>query len=258
MEPRVDRAGQEPSASFTLIELLVVIAVITILAGIILPVTLRSSAKSRQISCGNNLGQIGRGFYMYSLTFYRVFPPNRPYVPPGSRLPNPTRGDDDLSQLYNGKFIRDLRAFNCPSTTDNAQDYPDASPPKILGEDIKFKRSDKDASGNLRGTQLSYEYLGEYNPGLQYGDINTRMAVVAHDDDGFNFVSTIVSGAYVDQVSNFVTSGKDNHRGAGGNMLFLDGRVEWVVPLNWKQRLVDAFKEWYRVTGWHLRLADKS
>jgi len=252
------RAADARRTGFTLIELLVSIAIIMILAGITLAVVLTAQARARRLNCLSNLNQIAAGLFQYANGWNWAFPANQPYVPPGVRPANPTHGDDDLSALYTSHILADLGVFNCPSTTDHARDDPTALPPRMNGEDIKFKRSDKDAKGNPRGTQLSYEYLGEYNPSPRYGSIKPQVAVLAHDDDGLDYVSTIAGGVYVDQVSNFVTSGRDNHRGAGGNVLFLDGHIEWIVPTNWKQRLVDAIKEWYRVTGWHLRGADRS
>jgi prepilin-type N-terminal cleavage/methylation domain-containing protein len=50
---------------FTLIELLVVIAIIVILAGILFPVFAAAREKARTTSCLNNMGQLGKGIYMY-------------------------------------------------------------------------------------------------------------------------------------------------------------------------------------------------
>ena len=51
--------------AFTLIELLVVIAVISILAGLLLPVLARAKAVAHTIQNKNNLKQIASAFTMY-------------------------------------------------------------------------------------------------------------------------------------------------------------------------------------------------
>ena len=61
-------------SGFTLIELLVVIAVITVLAGILLPVFAQAREKVRMSGCGSNMRQIATALTLYTQDYDETFP----------------------------------------------------------------------------------------------------------------------------------------------------------------------------------------
>jgi len=141
--------------AFTLVELLVVLAVIAILAALLLPVLSRAKMKAGQVSCYNNLRQLGIAFNLYYSANKDCFPA------PGSKGLYGPQPEDWIWWQFNrdvnqSAILPHLSQFNatlfrCPQD-DVAKKLANST---TYTDQYRFSYS-----------MTSYDLEGEVNPGL--------------------------------------------------------------------------------------------
>jgi len=195
---------------FTLIELLVVVAIIGILAAILLPALARAREQARRASCMSNLSQIGMALHMYAQEHEGAFPWSG-----GS-------GDARCLLSLVPEYVPDPRLFACPSNATNFEPRQ--------GEDMDLPlNSYLMVPWSVRN---GYDYLGVYThapitmPPPERGIPRVPLmwdafsGANAEPDDG--------------RTVNF------NHIPGGGNVLWMDGSVSFVLAENWYGRNLPA------------------
>ncbi|MCM8768637.1 MAG: type II secretion system GspH family protein [Candidatus Omnitrophica bacterium] len=108
---------------FTLIELLVVIAIIAVLAALVLPVLQEAMEKANQVSCMNNMKQIGMAMLLYVENWEGYIGPlghgstnwGFNYYRDATNCENIPYQPNYISALY--PYLRNYKIFQCPRAT---------------------------------------------------------------------------------------------------------------------------------------------
>ena len=258
--PRRALAPGRPA--FTLVELLVVIGIIAVLIAVLLPALGRSRESANRVKCGSNLRSIGQMLNAYAVANRGVYPrtfydtsrtpmaytdgapgATSPYTPMGAGAANPFAGAKGFVGPNNvpaAMFLlirtQDIspEVFICPSSEAVRDNF---------GGGSNSARSRSNFSS--LPTNLSYSYANPYpdaataNAGYRLtNEMDSGFALAADYNPGkhgpYDVTVATTEGAPAADVRK---GNSANHKGAGQNVLYVDGRVSFeATPFCGKNR----------------------
>ncbi|MCE5315602.1 MAG: DUF1559 domain-containing protein [Armatimonadota bacterium] len=215
-------------SGFTLIELLVVIAIIAILAAILFPVFTSAKEKARQMSCLNNMKQLGLGFRQYLSDWQSVYPGG-----------GPLGRADFLGTNIGGEWVISRRSAQATNTMNIIRG---GLWPYIKNSSVYRCPSDTHASKKLDGiNQFGLSYSMNNMLDRMYHLQNGKQVVVAENEvkRPTKTVMLIDEGAGTANASGVVNPICDGFYGfgtdfpqdvhvGGCNFAYCDSHVAWV------------------------------
>jgi prepilin-type processing-associated H-X9-DG protein len=216
----------------TFTDLVIVLALLALLMPAVLRTVSRSRSSSERVRCGSNLRQIGQAFLLYSVengaeyprTIYKPGSPPTQYT--GVYATNPfaiggPRPNDVTAALYLLARTQDItpEVFVCPSTLATAMNLAGKQPTDF---------------SNFPGEQnLSYSMANPYPDGVSvttrapFAPVDAAYAVAADMNPGTGGGYDAALPTLASPLRDMQKGNTRNHQGAGQNVLYADGHVEF-------------------------------
>ena len=246
--------------AFTLVELLVVIAIIAVLASLLLPALSRGKALAKRTICQGNLRQLALAMNMYAQDYGR-YPPLQRHIIKGP--PNKKTGSGvSLWNAHILPYVSSNRSmFYCPSFPDVFQWGLEPSEARFnFPTNIEGNRPFSYAANVMGVSTFGALGLADAYGGLGRKPSELRnpadMIGLGDDTDHTNLDGIPVKelGAKVGGWGMFSVGfsfGRNDSatpigriHNQGGNMVFLDGHVEWAKWWKWIEASEAATRRW--------------
>ena len=258
---------------FTLLELLVVIAVIAILAALLLPALARGKATAERAVCQGNLRQIAMAMEMYAQDFER-YPTIMRHIVTGSISTGMKGSSVSLWNAYILPYLSSNRnVFYCPAFPAGFRWTLEPSEAGYnFSTNIQGNRPFSYAANLTGASTFGGSGMGNGGLGRKPSEFKNPGGMIAVGDDtdhtnldriplkewgakvgGWGFFT--LGGRFSGRSNPYAPIGKIHNQ--GGNMVFLDGHVEWAKWWKWLEATDANLRRWHFDNEPHRELWDQ-